>query len=67
MPTSAWTMPAKIMSTQALTKNMGPAANSLKKSLKGLTSAQHGREPGRPPTDDHRPTTTDRRPLTTDH
>jgi hypothetical protein len=30
MPTSAATMPAKIISSHALTKNIGPAAMSLK-------------------------------------
>src|SRR5215831_11559509 len=45
MPTSADTIPAKIISSHALTKKSGPAVTSLKKSLTACTS------PGCPMTD----------------
>ncbi len=38
IPTSVYTIPAKIINTHALTKNMGPAATTLKKSVNANTS-----------------------------
>ena len=45
IPTSAPTMPAKIISSQALTKNSGPAAMSLK----NASTINHLRGAGRVP------------------